>query len=353
MPNTIKYSATTELNSLNVRNWWIGTGEVSKGPTTSTGFWNMIDPPTGGWAIYVNKASQGPSITVASNSSELISRTNSISGNSYTTIDECFDYFATQNDKLLWGGEVSTVITNGLQSYVDFSSTACFPRTGNKFYNLTNSGVGYFQSATFSTADGGKVSTTGGNDGTSNYVGSRININTTADNLDRFGKDNDWSIAFWVYYTGNGTRIFSTGSAGSGTSDSCIWQFWLDQTTFYWWNAGGGGANNITVGITSIPTNAWSYITIAYKYDESGNNVVRIYRNGSQIGSGTRSTATHDARDRRGQTNLQYTLGGGYYSSCRTRNSAGEFGLFQVYNRTLSADEATLNYNLTKSRFGL
>lgn len=353
MPNPIKYSATSESNSLNVRNWLIGTGDVSKGPTSVTGFWNGIDPPVGGWTIYLNKATQGPSITVASNSTELIAKTNGIAGTSYTTVDECFDYFATQNDKLLWGGEVSPVITDGLQSYIDFSSTACFPRTGNKFYNLANSGVGYFQSATFSTGDDGKVTTTGGNDGTTNYVGSRININTTADNLDRFGKTNDWSIAFWVKYTGNGTRIFSTGSAGSGTSDACIWQFWLDQTTFYWWNSSGGGANNITAGISSIPTNSWSYITIAYKYDDSGNNVVRIYRNGSQIGSGSRSTATHDARDRRGQTNLQYTLGGGYYSSCRTRNSAGEFAIFQVYNRTLSSEEATRNYNLTKSRFGL
>lgn len=353
MPNPIKYNASTESDSLNIRNWWIGTGDVSKGPTSTTGFWNGIDPPPGGWTIYVNKASQGPSITVASNSSELISRTNSISGNSYTTIDECFNYFATQDDKFIWGGEVSPVITDGLQSYIDFSSTACFPRTGNKFYNLTSTGVGYFQSATFSTGDGGKVITTGGNDGTTNYVGSRINIGTTANNIDRFGKEDDWTIAFWVYYTGNGTRIFSTGSAGSGTLDSCIWQFWLSSSQFYWWNSGGGGTNNISAGISSIPTNVWSYITIAYKYNESGNNVVRVYRNGTEIGSGSRSTATHSAIDRGGQTNLQYTLGGGYTSSCRTGNSAGEFGIFQVYNRTLSSSEATQNYNLTKSRFGL
>lgn len=353
MPNPIKYNPSTEGNSLNIRNWWIGTEDVSKGPTNSTGFWNGIDPPSGGWAIYVNKASEGPSITVASNSSDLIIKTNSIAGASYTTIDECFDYFRGQNDKLLWGGEVSPVITDGLQSYIDFSSTACFPGSGNKFYNLTNGGVGYFQSSTFSSGDGGKVITSGGNPGTTNYVGSRINIDTTAAHLDRFDIDDDWTIAFWCKYTGNGNRIFSTGSAGSGTSDSCIWQFWMDSGTFYWWNSGGGSANNISTGISTIPTNSWGYITISYNYNEAGNNVARVYRNGSLIGTATTATATHSAVGRSGQTNIQYTLGGGYYSSCRTANSANEFATFQVYNRALSGDEATKNYNLTKSRFGL
>lgn len=354
MPNPIKYNTDTESNALKMGNFWVGTGDVDKGPTSITGYWNGVDPPSGGYTIYVHKASGGPSVRVASNDNELISITNDIAGTSYTTIGECFDYYRGQNDKLLWGGEVTPIITNGLQSYIDFSSKACFPRTGNKIYNLANNGVGYLQSTTFSTNDGGKVITDGANDGSKNFVGSRININTTTNNIDRFSQTDNWTIAFWVKYTGTGSRIFSTGSAGSGTSDACIWQFWLTTTTFYWWNSSGGGANNITSGISgNIPSNVWTYVTITYSYNESGNNVIRVYKNNSLAGTGTRSTATHSGRDRSTQTNLQYTLGGGYNSSCYTANSSGEFGLFQVYNRTLSADEVTENYNLSKSRFGL
>ena len=54
MPNTIKYSETPESNSLNVRNWWIGAGDVGKGPTNLTGFWNGVEPPAGGWTRPLN-----------------------------------------------------------------------------------------------------------------------------------------------------------------------------------------------------------------------------------------------------------------------------------------------------------
>jgi len=353
MPNVIKYSTSAQTSALKKGNFWIGTGDVGKGPTSITDYWTAVEPPSGGYSIYLNKASQGPSIFTTINNSELISITNRIAGASYTTVDDCFNYFMGQTDKLIWGNSIAPIITNGLQSLIDFSSTACFPRTGNKFYNLTNNGVGYIQSATFSTGDSGKVTTTGGNDGSINYVGSRININTTAGGIDRFDKENNFTFAFWVKYLGNGDRIFSTGSAGSGTSDACIWQFWLDPTLFYWWNSVGGGSDNITAGITAIPQNSWSYITITYSYNESGNDIIRVYRNGSLIGSGSTPTSTHSAIGRSGQTDLQYTLGGGYYSSCYTLNSSDEFAMFQVYNRTLSESEATTNYNNTKSRFGL
>jgi len=42
------------------------------GPTSSTGFWNGVKPPVGGYTIYVDKASQGPSIHVASNNAQCI-----------------------------------------------------------------------------------------------------------------------------------------------------------------------------------------------------------------------------------------------------------------------------------------
>ena len=42
------------------------------GPTSSTGFWNGVKPPVGGYTIYVDKASQGPSIHVASNDAQCI-----------------------------------------------------------------------------------------------------------------------------------------------------------------------------------------------------------------------------------------------------------------------------------------
>ena len=60
MPNPIKYSASAQTLALKKGNFWIGTGDVGKGPTSTTDYYNGITPPAGGYTIYLNKASGGP-----------------------------------------------------------------------------------------------------------------------------------------------------------------------------------------------------------------------------------------------------------------------------------------------------
>jgi hypothetical protein len=79
MPNSIKYSTSAQTLALKKGNYWIGTGDVGKGPTSVTDYYNGITPPSGGYTIYLNKASGGPSIYTAANDSQLISLTNTIS----------------------------------------------------------------------------------------------------------------------------------------------------------------------------------------------------------------------------------------------------------------------------------
>ena len=79
MANAIKYNLSAETLALKKGNFWIGTGDVGKGPTSSTGFYNGLEPPSGGFTIYLNKASGGPSIYTVSNEAQLTALTNSIS----------------------------------------------------------------------------------------------------------------------------------------------------------------------------------------------------------------------------------------------------------------------------------
>ena len=73
MPNPIKYSVSAQSKALQRGNFFIGTGDDPKGNTPVSDYWNGITPPSGGYTIYLNKASQGPSIYVAANDAELIS----------------------------------------------------------------------------------------------------------------------------------------------------------------------------------------------------------------------------------------------------------------------------------------
>ena len=78
MPNPIKYSTSAQTLALKKGNFWIGTGDVGKGPTSTTDYYNGVSP-SGGYAIYLNKASGGPSIYRPANDSQLVSLTNTIS----------------------------------------------------------------------------------------------------------------------------------------------------------------------------------------------------------------------------------------------------------------------------------
>jgi hypothetical protein len=252
----------------------------------------------------------------------------------------------------------SNIVTKDLQIAIDFASSRCYSGTGTQFNNLIRprNSVGYLKNtATYSTTNRGIITTGGYNSGAVYNVGDRIDINTTAGGIDRFSGTHNFSIFFWVNQISSSGRIMSTGSAGTGTGDSdqCIWQMWCDTGQFYWWNSSGGGANNISASGTWHTPGNWEYIGFTYSYDESANNIVRCYTNGNLQFSGVTATSSHSYIDRSGESSLQWTLGGGYSSSCYNTNSSCKFGSFHLYNRTLSATEITQNYNATKKRFGL
>jgi hypothetical protein len=79
MANPIKYNTSAETLALKKGNFYIGTGDVGKGPTSSTGYYNGITPPSGGFTIYLNKASDGPAIYTVSTEAQLTALTNTIS----------------------------------------------------------------------------------------------------------------------------------------------------------------------------------------------------------------------------------------------------------------------------------
>jgi hypothetical protein len=121
-------------------NFYIGTGDVGKGPTNVTGYYNGITPPSGGYTIYLNKASGGPSIYTASNDTQLISLTNTIAGASYTTVNECFNYYNGQSDKLCVNRDYESIVTDGLIFNLDANFIASYPRNGTDVYDLSGKG---------------------------------------------------------------------------------------------------------------------------------------------------------------------------------------------------------------------
>ena len=144
MANSIKHSTSAESLALNTGDFWIGTGDVAKGPTSTTGFWSAINPSNidndfaDGYTIYVNKETQGPSIRVASSDAELITITNQIAGTSYATVNECFLYFIGESDKFVLNSYINPIITDGLVLALDASLVPSYPRSGTDWYDLSS-----------------------------------------------------------------------------------------------------------------------------------------------------------------------------------------------------------------------
>jgi hypothetical protein len=177
MPNPIKYNVSAETLSLKKGNFWIGTGDVGKGPTNTTGYYNGITPPVGGYTIYLNKATGGPSIYVAANDSELISLTNIIASTSYTTVGQCFTYYSVQSDKMVLNRDYEPIVTNGLILNLDAGFISSYPTVGTDWYDISgnNNHCTLYNGATYNN---GTITLDGVND----YIKTNNTLDLTSTN---------------------------------------------------------------------------------------------------------------------------------------------------------------------------
>ena len=113
MPSTnhIKIGGSAKL-SLSKGNITVGvSGTTEYGPTSQSGFYNGITPPVGGYTLYVEKGSQGPSIHVASDNTQCMFFLKSF-GAPDGTIDDMLTWSLTQNTILVLKSELINSIQN-------------------------------------------------------------------------------------------------------------------------------------------------------------------------------------------------------------------------------------------------
>lgn len=346
MPNTIKYSTNAQTLALKQGNYWIGTGDVEKGPTSTTDYWNGITPPSGGYTIYLNKASNGPSIYTAANDSALISLTNSIAGASYTTVAQCFNYFRTQNDKMVFNRDYEAIVTNGLVLCLDAGFRPSYTTSGTTWYNLSpnDDDATLINGPTFSSDNGGSIVF----DGTDDYVVSTSTSNTDVNSTTGF------SFEVWVRPEFTNAQITSDSQIGTilasrsrsvGNHDYRI-ALALTNKSF------GGDCLNLGInyilestvtwrctGPNAWTNNAWNHIVSV----QLGTNL-KIYVNNILLSDITAFTVSSDATAK-------------YYFGNRLNSGfigfPGKIAINRVYNRALSATEVLQNFNAQKARFGL
>jgi hypothetical protein len=340
MPNTIKYSVSAETLALKTGDFWIGTGDVGKGPTDTTGFYNGITPPSGGYTIYLNKASQGPSIYVPTNDSQLITLTNHIGGTNFTGATQCLNWFNTQSDKTVFNIDYPSIITSGLTLNLDTSFIPSYSTSGVTWYDLSPNGnnATLENGPTFNSTSGTYISF----DGTDDYAtcASTSTVNFT----------NKFTISLWIYINalptnGNFANLITKYNVGTGGNGGYDFRFrnasgtqQIGLITLSSGAAEGGSDFNYTLSL-----NTWHYLSGVYNGSTS-----QVYLNTSLIGSV--SNTTNPASNNK---LLNIARFGQFGDTTLTRYYNGRIGQVKMYNRDLSATEIQQNYNATKSRFGL
>jgi hypothetical protein len=159
MTNTIKYSTSGGTLAINEGSYWIGVGDVPKGPTPVTDYWSGISPPLSGYTIYLGRVTNGPIIYTTSTDAELISLTNTIGGQSFSTIGTALNWYNTQADKMVVNIDYPTIVTSGMVLNLDAGFVPSYPTINTTWYDVSGSGnTGtLINGPTFSTSGGGSI----------------------------------------------------------------------------------------------------------------------------------------------------------------------------------------------------
>ena len=319
MPNSIKYSASAQTLALKKGNFWIGTGDVGKGPSSTTGYYTGVNPQSGGYTIYLQKTGAPGELSygTAANDSELISYTNSLAGTSYTTANECLTYFAGQSDKICVNRDYEGIITDGLIFNFDSGFTPSYPRSGTSCVDVSTSAFSgsLVNGTSYNSGNGGNIVF----DGSDDYVrfSSFSQVNVSSWTCQVFAKTASSSSEGYVFGWRGSSALVTIGTwAGS-------WISHCSATQVEWING------------PSASQNVWTCITASY---DSGTQ--RIYSNGQFYSSRSATFANPASYIDLGAINGAF-------------NFNGSLAICLFYNRALSAAEVLQNYNAQKSRFGL
>jgi len=325
MINKIKYSSILQNNSIIRGNWNLGINDATYGPTSITNFWAGYESSLYGYNIFINKASQGPSIYSPINDSELLFYTERISGTLFPNAYDAINWYFTQSDKLITNFTYQNVNTQGLISLSDSGFLPSYQRTGDQCYDLSGSGhtlTTYNSPAWQQNSSKGSLTF----NGTNQYAKSgNFTPNITNKTF------NFWCQLSDINQTNGG--VISLAGTSNGTFDSIVYNKY-DQG----WGFGSESDNRSAwSGVKETTIYDWVNITATYE-----NNNYKLYRNGELILTTT------------GYTVLNFNFNSNILVGANNDNSGyfyGSIPVTMIYNRAMTQSEVIDNYNAYQPRF--
>jgi hypothetical protein len=319
MPNKIKYSATADTSrALKRGNVLIGTKDVEYGPTSSTGYWNGITPPSAYTVYTVPSNANTPSIVTPANDTQMIAYARTLGGNP-STIEDALSYVAGLNNSIVVNRDYEDIVLDSLVFGWDAGFTASYPRTGSTVYDLVGSSNGTGSSTSYNSSNGGSLASSGGS------------ISMGSQNLQR-----NWSLEGWFYMADNTSfGVFGQGIFNTSQGLHIIYQSGVRGMIF------GMYANDNDYGNNYRPSaGVWYHWVFTYNHSTYAK---QFYANAvlQSIGSPVQNQYAGSG---------VLNVGAGYSSPQSPYN--GRIAISRMYSKVLSGSEISQNFNAQKSRFG-
>ena len=227
------------------------------------------------------------------------------------------------------------IVDSSLQLWLDAGQTSSYSGSGATWTDLSATPKNYTLTAspTFNSITGGGVITFAG--ASSQYATST----TTIFNSTTF---NRYTMNLWVYPTSAGQIVSVNGQSAPNTSYHYTAIQISDSGVIYFgqWT---GGMTTVTTSSQSL--NAWYNLVLTYN-----GSTATAYVNGVSVGSSViawTSPGVNTFFSLMSQDSTRMVAAGA------TAYTSGSVGAFMVYNRALSTDEITTNFNALRNRYGI
>lgn len=230
-------------------------------------------------------------------------------------------------------------VTSGSVLYIDAAQLRSYPGSGTLWRDLTSNAntLELYNGAAYSGSGGGNIFFDGTNDGVS---GSNAAAYTITNNI---------SIELWGRFQTSGNLYILGKGPSNGAATNLPGNYelqlqignslqFLHQTST---SAGNTNFQYFTTTTSVYSNNTWTHIVCV-----SNGTTTTFYVNGV-----AKTTTRFGTVGSIISTNTQPLRIGRRADG--SAMSAGNIGMVRIYNRLLSADDVLINYNLTKSRFGL
>jgi len=336
MPNYIKYSTTIPSGSLKKGNAALGITDEVTGPTSTTGWYSGINPPTGSYTVYEVAATGDPDIYCPRNTTELLNlvKSKGATGGNTGSVAAALAWIATQNNLLATNEIYSNIVTSGSLMMVDAGFVGSYPTTASTWYDISGNNIN-------GALNNGPIFNSLGLisfDNVDDYVqiSSSLDLNALAatrnmticftakklfygtggnnsgDSMVLIGANNGYDSGFRI------TEI-NTGTPGTPFTGSPQYNF----------GAPALGNGFAAASPRAQNTNTFSYVCFA----QSGSSITSFIN--GKFATGTFSNAYSPGASN-GAIGRDVGFGVGWFG--------GYIGNFQIYNRSLSQTEILQNY---------